>query len=283
VHKARAARFSARGESTQCLESLETAWALFEQAGDQRHACAVRSNIGSVYADLGDSVRAVEILREVVAGADRLGLPEIAAIGRRDLSRVLGWQRESAEAERLARQAIAVLGARGETREEGLAVTMLAEIMSSVGRFEEAAAQAERATAILTTAPTERALALSVLARARLGRGKTQDASLVSHEAYYGALESLGTMGECETVVRLAHAECLLAAHDIEAAHRVLQRARERLHVRAAALGPRFDRKAFLDNVPYNRETLRLADANLGPARGALNGTSDGVARLKSQ
>jgi tetratricopeptide (TPR) repeat protein len=283
VHKARAARFSARGESTQCLESLETAWALFEQAGDQRHACAVRSNIGSVYADLGDSVRAVEILREVVAGADRLGLPEIAAIGRRDLSRVLGWQRESAEAERLARQAIAVLGARGETREEGLAVTILAEIMSSVGRFEEAAAQAERATAILTTSPTERALALSVLARARLGRGKTQDASLVSHEAYYGALESLGTMGECETVVRLAHAECLLAAHDIEAAHRVLQRARERLHVRAAALGPRFDRKAFLDNVPYNRETLRLADANLGPARGALNGTSDGVARLKSQ
>jgi eukaryotic-like serine/threonine-protein kinase len=280
VHKARAARFSARGETTPCLESLETAWALFEQAGDQRNACAVRSNIGSVYAELGDCVRSIEILREVVAGADRLGLPEIAAIGRRDLSRVLGWQRESAEAERLVRQAIAILGARGETREEGLAVAYLAEIMLSVGRFEESAAQAERAASILATSPTERALALSVLARARLGRGRVHEASVVAHEAYYGALESLGGMGECETVIRLAFAECLLAASDIEAARTVLLRARERLHVRAANLGPRVDRSAFLEGVPYNRETLHLAEANLGPARGAVN---DGAVKLQSR
>jgi len=278
VHKARAARAAARGETTLCLEELEIAWALFEQAGDQRNACAVRSGIASVYADLGDTGRAVELLREVVAHADRLGLPEISAIGLRDLSRVLGWRRESAEAERLARQAVATLGARGESRAQGVAACYLAEIMLSVGRFEEAAVQAERAAAGLAASPSERALALATLARARLGMGKAYEASVAAHEAYYGALESLGTMGECETVVRLAYAECLLAAGDIEAAHLVLLRARERLHLRATGLRPRCDRNAFSANVPYNCETLRLAEANLGPVRGAV---SDGQSRAK--
>ena len=278
VHKARAARVAARGETTLCLEELEIAWALFEQAGDQRNACAVRSGIASVYADLGDTGRAVELLREVVAHADRLGLPEIAAIGRRDLSRVLGWRRESAEAERLARQAVATLGARGESREQGLATCYLAEIMLSVGRFEEAATQAERAAAGLSTAPAGRGLALAMLARARLGRGKVHEARVAAHEAYHGALESLGTMGECETVVRLAYAECLLAAGDMEAARTVLLRARERLHLRAAGLGPRCDRNAFSANVPYNCETLRLAETNLGPVHSS---DSEGQSRAK--
>jgi hypothetical protein len=130
--------------------------------------------------------------------------------------------------------------------------------------------QAERAAAGLSAAPAERALALALLARARLGRGKVHEASVAAHEAHFGALQSLGTMGECETVVRLAYAECLLAARDIEAAHLVLLRARERLHVRAASLGPRCDRNAFCTQVPYNSETLRLAEVNLGPVRAAV-------------
>jgi len=270
VHKARAARAAARGESMVVLGELESAWALFEQAGDLRNACAVRSNIGAVYADLGDSERAVGLLREVVAGAEKLGLSEVAALGRRDLSRVLGWRGESGEAERLARLAIATLGVRGESRAEGVAISYLAEIMSLVGRFDEAALQAERAAAMLGRAPAERALALALLARARLGRGLVHEASVVAHEAYYGALQSMGAMGECETVVCLAYAECLLAGQDIEAGRQVLLRARQRLHERAASLGPRADRDAFCGRVPHNAEILRLADQELGPARGAV-------------
>ncbi len=271
VRKARAARAAARGDSTRCLGELESAWALFEQAGDLRNACVVRSSIGAVYADLGDAGRAVEILREVVAGAEQLGLPEVAAIGRRDLSRVLGWRGESAEAERLARQAMATLGKRGESREEGVAASYLAEVMLSVGRYDEAAAQAERAAGMLVRAPAERALAQALLSLSHLGRGKIHEASVVAHEAYYGALEAMGAMGEAETVVRLAYAECLLAGQDIEAAKQVLLRARERLLVRAANLGPRADREAFCKGVPHNAHTLRLADEQLGPVRGAVS------------
>jgi hypothetical protein len=55
-------------------------------------------------------------------------------------------------------------------------------------------------------------------------------------------------------------------------------RARERLHLRAAGLGPRCDRNAFSANVPYNCETLRLAETNLGPVHGA---DSEGQSRAK--
>jgi hypothetical protein len=76
----------------------------------------------------------------------------------------------------------------------------------------------------------------------------------------------------------LSYAQCLLAARDIEAAHLVLLRARERLHVRAAGLGPRCDRNAFCTHVPYNCETLRLAETNLGPVHVA---DSEGQSRAK--
>ena len=280
VHRARAARAAVHGEATLGLEELETAWALFEQVGDQRDACAVRAEIGAAYADLGESGRATDLLREVIVAADRLGLPEIAAIGRRELSRVLGWQGESAEAEHVARQAIATLGTRGDSREMAVAASYLAEILLNAGRFDEAAAEAERAAGILVMAPAARAFALAVLARARLARGEVKEASVVAHEAYYGALESLGAMGEGETVVRLAYAACLLAGQDIEAARLVLLRARERLHARALALGARGDRQAFCANVPHNRETLRLADEVLGPARAAV---TDAPARREAK
>jgi serine/threonine protein kinase/tetratricopeptide (TPR) repeat protein len=271
VHRARAARAAARGESTECLKELETAWALFEQVGDQRNACAVRSESGAAYADIGETQRAVELLRDVVGAADRLGLVEIAAIARRELSRVLGWRGEGGEAERLAREAIASLGTRGDSRDRAIAGSYLAEILLLGGRLAEAEAEAAAAAAILVTAPAARAFAMAVLARTRLGRGEVKEASVVAHEAYYGALESLGALGECETMVHLAYAECLVAGQDFEAARQVLLRARERLHGRALALGSRGDRQAFCANVPHHAETLRLADQVLGPVRSAIS------------
>ena len=107
---------------------------------------------------------------------------------------------------------------------------------------------------------------MAFLARARLGLGKVDDASLVAHEAYYGALEFLPAMGDTETLLRLVHAECLLAGSDIEAARQILARGRERLLERASHLGARADRRTFLERVPYNASLLSLAEDSLGPA-----------------
>jgi tetratricopeptide (TPR) repeat protein len=264
---------------TPCLEELETAFALFEQAGDHRHACTVRSGIGAIYANLGDLDRSVELLREVITCAERLALAEIVANGQRELARVLGWRNEFTEAEQLARMAIVTFAARGGSQEQGMAMLTLAEILIAMSRSADAAIEAEGAMAALAGAPAGRSVALALLARARLRSGQREEASQLAHSAYYGALEAFGTMGDGETIVRLVYAECLLACSDVESARLILGRGREFLLARAATLGSRASRDNFLERVPHNAEILRLADANLGPAR-TLDASTNSPLRL---
>ena len=63
MHQVRAARASAAGDLGRCLGGLESALQAFEQAGDLRNACAVRTNLGYVYCELGDFQRAEAALR----------------------------------------------------------------------------------------------------------------------------------------------------------------------------------------------------------------------------
>ena len=68
VHQVRAARASAAGDLGRCLGGLESALQAFEQAGDLRNACAVRTNLGYVYCELGDFQRAEAALRQALGG-----------------------------------------------------------------------------------------------------------------------------------------------------------------------------------------------------------------------
>jgi thioredoxin-like negative regulator of GroEL len=196
-----------------------------------------------------------------------LALAEIVANGQYELARVLGWKKEFAEAERLARLAMGTFTARGGAQDQGMATLTLAEILIEMSRPEAAAIEAERAVAALTGAPAGRSVAMAILARARLRSGQREEASQRAHSAYYGALEGFGTMGDGETMVRLVYAECLLACSDVESARQILARGRELLLARAAALGARASRENFLERVPHNAEILHLAEATLGPAR----------------
>lgn len=274
VRQAHAARLEAQGDSSSSLEELESAWALFEQAGDHRHACTTRSCIGALYADLGELDRSVEILREVVSFAEKLALSEIVALGRRDLARVLGWRKDFVEAERLARSALEFLAVRGGARDHGVAALVLSEILIGMARFEEAGALAEKAGAALLGNVVLRSMAMALFARARLRAGHPEQASHIAHAAYYGALESLGSRGGGDALVRLVYAECLLASNDIESARQVLHRAREALNHRANSLGQRANRDLFLSRVPYHAEIIRLADGQLPPAPGPKLGDS---------
>ena len=274
VRQAHAARLEAQGNPTASLEELEAAWALFEQAGDHRHACTVRSFIGALYADLGELDRSIEILREVVAFAEKLALSEIVALGRRDLARVLGWRKDFVEAERLARSSMEFLAIRGGARDHGIAALVLSEILIGMARFEEAGSLAEKAGAALVGNAVSRSMAMALFARARLRAGHPEQASHIAHTAYYGALESLGSRADCGALVRLVYAECLLASNDIESARQVLHRAREALNLRANNLGPRANRDSFLSRVPHHAEIIRLADGSSPPGAGPKPGDS---------
>lgn len=275
IHQAQFARASIAGDWLSGLDHLEAARAAFDQAGDLRNICAVQSNMGFFYAELGDLERAETALRESLAVADRLGLSEMTAVVLHNLGHVIGWRGDLRDAEKLERTAIEAFQKQGEPRLEGLARVYLSEILVTAGNVAEAQEHAEIAVRLLHSAPAVRVLAQTAVARALLGRGDPDGAMIRSGEAYQ-ALEELGSIEEGEAIVRLVHAECLAANGRAADAQKVLAGARDSLLQRASRLGERTWRDYFLKNVPAHARTIALADEWLAGA--AINVASSSEA-----
>jgi tetratricopeptide (TPR) repeat protein len=260
VHQVRAARASAAGDLGRCLSGLESALQAFEQAGDLRNACAVRTNLGYLYSELGDYQRAEAALRQAAAAADRMGLYDLTAAVLQNLGRVRAQRGDLAEAERLERQAMEDSRRQGDPRMEGAARTYLAEILIAAGDYAGAEREAAAAVEILAVAPSLQVAALGVASRAHLGRGDGQgalDAGRAAHEA----LERLGEIEEGESMVRLAFAEALDQSGARDEAHRALAVAHQRLLARAERIEEAAWRHRFLHAVPVNARILGLAEA----------------------
>ncbi len=259
VHQVRAARASAAGDLGRCLGGLESALQAFEQAGDLRNACAVRTNLGYLYCELGDFQRAEGALRQASAASDRMGLYDLTAAVLQNLGRVLGQRGELAEAERLEREAIDDFARQGDPRMEGAARTYLAEILIAAGDYAGAEREAAAAIATLAGAPSLQVAALGVSSRARLGCGDAEGA-LAAGRAGHEALERLGEIEEGESMVRLAFAEALEQTGARDDARRALSVAHTRLLARAERIEEPAWRNRFLHDVPVNARILALAD-----------------------
>jgi tetratricopeptide (TPR) repeat protein len=259
VHQVRAARASAAGDLGRCLGGLESALQAFEQAGDLRNACAVRTNLGYLYCELGDFQRAEAALRQASLASDRMGLFDLTAAVLQNLGRVLGQRGDLAEAERIERQAVEDFRRLGDPRMEGAARTYLAEIMIAAGDYAGAEREAAAATATLAGAPSLQVAALGVSSRARLARGDAEGA-LEAGRAAHEALERLGEIEEGESMVRLAYAEALEQSGGRDDARRALAVAHQRLLARADRIEEPAWRGRFLHAVPVNKRILALAD-----------------------
>jgi tetratricopeptide (TPR) repeat protein len=258
IHQVRSFRASAAGDLGGCLGGLEAALASFEQAGDLRNACIVRSNLGYLYSELGDFARAESVMRQSLAAAERMGLREVSAAVQHNLGRALGLRGQLAEAARLEREAIARFGEQGEPRLEGVARAYLSEILVASGEHAAAEKEAALAAESLRVAPSLRVAALGALARARLARGNASAGLEAAREAA-SELEALGEIEEGESSVRLTYAEALSKNGFEDEAGAALEAARERLLARAARIEEPSWRERFLNDVPVNARILALA------------------------
>jgi tetratricopeptide (TPR) repeat protein len=268
LHQVRAVRASAAGDLGRCLTGLESALQAFEQAGDLRNACAVRTNLAYMYSELGDFQRAEAALREALLACDRMGLFDLSAAVRHNLGRVLGFGSQLAEAERLERLAIEAFQRQGDPRLEGMARIYLAEILIAAGDFAGGAQEASAAVGVLAVAPSPQVAALGALARARLGGGDLAGGLAAAREAH-AALERMGEIEEGESMVRLTYAEALAAAGEHEQAHAALATARQRLLTRADRVADLGWRHRFLHGVPINARILALAGEPEAPSVGS--------------
>jgi thioredoxin-like negative regulator of GroEL len=108
------------------------------------------------------------------------------------------------------------------------------------------------------TALSARPFALALLARAVLAQGRQAEAVLNAQEAY-SQLESLGAVDDGEATIRLAIAECLIAAGDTQATRGILEKASGRILASAEVIDDPAIRQSFLTRIPEHRRILELA------------------------
>ncbi|AUX27367.1 protein kinase [Sorangium cellulosum] len=257
----RAIRAQTKGDIGAALSGLTAALAAFEQAGDRRNACAVRSNLGFLYGELGDFEVAESALRMALAAAQRMGLDDLETAALQNLGYVIAHLGQLDEAKLLEQRAAAAFQQQGDRRMEGVTLTYLAKILLLSGDPAAAEREARAAVEALTVAPPLRAAAVALLSRALLAQGRAAEALPVAREAF-AQLEETGSLEEGESLVRLAYAEALAAAGAERAAAEALAAAREQLLRRAEKISDPSIRERFLTCVPDNAKTLALASGS---------------------
>jgi eukaryotic-like serine/threonine-protein kinase len=131
-------------------------------------------------------------------------------------------------------------------------------VLIESGDLRGAQRAAREAVLMVEGIPAFRRSSLATLAAVHLARGAVEDA----RDASEAAVSGLGPSDEVslgESLVRLVHAETLLACEQTEAAHAALRVARDRLRERAERIADPERRAAFLTGVPENARTLELA------------------------
>jgi tetratricopeptide (TPR) repeat protein len=131
-----------RGDQEDFTESIrlrEQAVALRQSAGDEQGAMYILSDLaGLYYHRLNDYAAARPLLDRCLAHACRMGDRGGAAKIGICLAGIARHDGRLSEAERLARDAVAVFNARGETWNHASALGELAEVLSTRGRVADA-------------------------------------------------------------------------------------------------------------------------------------------------
>jgi tetratricopeptide (TPR) repeat protein len=233
-------------------------------AGDRRGACNTRITLGYAHTQLGAWEEAEQKLRDALAVAERMNLPNLADYALHNLGFVLARRGALEEARAIEREAMERSAAQGNVRLAGGARMYLALILAQMGELEAAEQEATIAIEGFRGVPPMHAYALSTRAKILLLQGRTFDALADARQAAQ-VLTGLGGIDEGEAQVWLTYAEALRAEGDVAAAEAAMASARGRLLARAAKITEPVLRRSFLERVPENAQTLELARAWLGP------------------
>jgi tetratricopeptide (TPR) repeat protein len=259
THFSRATRALHEGRPEAHLVQQRAAEAAFAEGGDARNAVGRQVAVGFAEAELGLFAEAEVTLRAALAAGDRLGLFNITVRAQNNLGHVLGRLGRLEEARAVEERAVVGCVAQGDPRLESASRLYLAEIFRLSGERAAAEREARAALTLAATAPGGRARALGLLGRILLDEGRAADALAAAEDAA-ALLETLGSIDEGESRVRLTLAEALTAVGFPARARDALTDAAARVLARASTVGDPGRRERYLA-IAENAETLRLAAA----------------------
>ncbi len=276
----RATRATVAGAPLTSMREKARARAFRLQGGDLRGAYTVQVNEAASLLELGDFVRAEELLSEATPVLDRFGLGAMAAYARlclglallgRDarlgvtaaqsrlrLGAAMLGRGARREAQAVISLAVTQSWERGRPRTEALARCALAGVLAADGDLEAAEREVLTALERVTTLPAPRSYALATLASIRLQRGARAAALGDATEAIQ-ILNALGGLDTGDAKVRRIYAEALRATGDIESSVAAIAWARGRVLERASRIDDEGWRESFLTRVEDNARTLALA------------------------
>ena len=250
------------GDAEGCLRLSQSAIQRFELAGDVRAVAMQLVFVGDSYKELGLYEQAEGPLREAITTASRMGLRVVAALAKLNLGALLGYRGATDEALAVGREAVDAFTVYGDHRLQIAARAYFALVSIAAGKLDQAERIAREATTIPSRSPSTHAFALGVLATALLALGRAEEALEPAREAVRTIDE--GAVEEGESMIRLAHAEALMATGDEEGARRAIAAARDRVLRRAEALRDPATRRAYLERVPPNARVMARASQWLG-------------------
>ncbi len=245
------------GDPALYLRRVEAAVQSFSRARDVRNACYQHSNIGNAYMLLGAYERAERSLREAVTVGEQMKLNFVVA-ARVNLGLALSRMNRLDEARIEEESAITVCKRQGIKRLEAAARIYLAGIFSLQGDMESAEREVRAGITAASGSPSFLAYALATLAAILLQAGRKDEAFAPAKEAV-DILERLDGAEEGESLIRLSYVRYLDAVGRRHVARERLVGARQRLLDRAALISDPDLRRSFLEEVPENAETMRLA------------------------
>jgi tetratricopeptide (TPR) repeat protein len=160
---------------------------------EPRHGAALQINVGVVYRNLGDPIRALEAFRAGVAAYESLG--DVASLSNAWVNIGLVHHlnlHEPKEAESAYRKALALAQESGDREEEAWDRVYLGRLLLEDGRIDEAAQALDDALRVATEAESAEAqwTALESLGRVAVARGQ-EDVALEKLLAAIGVIEAV--------------------------------------------------------------------------------------------
>ncbi len=240
------------------LGHRERARELFRQCGETRNVCLETINIGNACTQLGALERGVELLREALATANRLGMGIPAGYAAVNLGHALAALGQFDEARDLEQRAVREGERAGERRLRGSALIRLALIAIETGDAELGEALSREAVDVVSVVPTIAPGAVAALCRSAVRLGRIDEALQLAHEADAG-LRGIERVETWEWLVRLVRVEALDAAGFREDADTALREALDAVDKLAKTIADPAARGLFRTRAPEAAAIVALA------------------------
>jgi tetratricopeptide (TPR) repeat protein len=258
VESVRATASLSQGDVGRALVHFDRVVDLFLEEGDLRNGVTARMNLAFTMVITGRAEDAVKVLRAALVDCERMGLTIVEKTLHGNLAFALGRSGHYEEGRKEAELAAEAGRVQGDSRAEGAARIYLAAILGWTKQLERAEIEARRAVHLLDSNPTYRPAANAMLARILLGLDRKEEAAEHSRIAYDELVARGGV--EHKEYVRLARAEILHALGDLEGAKQVILAAKTSLLDDAQRIADPEVRARFLEGVPENARTIKLAN-----------------------